>query len=142
MNPDIGERPVAADEWLARFVLRKEHIRSDSSIKPDPFMPYKWVELSVTRHLGLDEPALWATGENVAHETSTHLQGRADLQAHVFFRQHLRVLPRPLPNNPNHADAVDWPADKAAQKELALLIAREASFKPKPTLTKPVSTIA
>jgi hypothetical protein len=135
MIPGIGERPVDADEWLARFILRREHVRSDGSVKPDPFMPYKWVELSLTRHLGLDETELWATGENVAHETSTQLQGRADVQTLVFTRHHLRVLPRPVPTNINHADAVDWPADKAAQKELALLIAREASFKPKPMVS-------
>ncbi len=42
------------------------------------------------------------------------------------------TTPKPLPLNPNHADIVDWPADKPAQKEIALLIARAASFKPKP----------
>lgn len=132
MIPGIGERPVAPDEWLARFILRKEHIRADGSVKPDPFMPYKWVELSVTRHLGLVERELWSAGEQVALETSNQLLGRADLQAHIFNCHHLRVIPKPLPNKPNHADAVDWPADKAAQKELALLIAREATFNPKP----------
>jgi hypothetical protein len=129
MIPGIGERPVAADEWLARFILRREHVRADGSLKPDPFMPYRWVELSVTRHIGLDDTELWARGQGVASETSTELHGRADLRAHAFGRQHLRVLPRPIPNNTNHADAVDWPADKASQKELALLIAREASYK-------------
>jgi hypothetical protein len=42
------------------------------------------------------------------------------------------TTPKPLPLNPNHADIVDWPADKPAQREIALLIARAASFKPKP----------
>ncbi len=41
-------------------------------------------------------------------------------------------MPKPLRGNLNHADVVGWPADKPAQKELALLIAREAAFKPKP----------
>ena len=132
MIPGIGGRPVAAEEWLARFILRNEHIRADGSVKPEPFMPYKWVELSVTRHLGLDEPTLWAAGKAVAQATGTTLCGRADTQALVFTRRHLRVLPRPLPHNENHADIVDWPPDKAAQKELALLIAREARFKPTP----------
>ena len=43
------------DEWLARFILRKEHVRADGTVKPDPFIPYKHIELSVTRHLGLSE---------------------------------------------------------------------------------------
>lgn len=62
MIPDIGERPVMEDEWLARYILRREHVRVDGTLKPDPFMPYKWVELSVTRHLGLEEPEIWQAG--------------------------------------------------------------------------------
>lgn len=133
MIAEIATRPVAGEERLARFVLRREHVRADGTVKPDPFMPYKWVELSVTRHLGLDEQQIWDAGRGVAEETKTTLYGRADVEAATFIRQRLRVLPRPLPQNPNHAEVVDWPADKAAQKEIALLIAREASFHPWPS---------
>ena len=31
-----------------------------------------------------------------------------------------------------HVELVDWPADKSAQKEIALMIAREACYQPKP----------
>ena len=68
----------------------------------------------------------------MAEETATTLQGRADAQAQVYAKHRLRVLPKPLPNNLNHADVVDWPADKSAQKEIALMIAREAHYQPKP----------
>jgi len=132
MIPNIGELPVAADEWLARYILRREHVRADGTLKPDPFMPYKWVELSVTRHLGLEEPEIWRAGQAVADETQTTLQGRADVEAQVYGKHRLRVIPKPLLKNPNHADVVDWPADKPAQKEIALLIARYASYKPCP----------
>jgi hypothetical protein len=133
MIAGIGTKPVADEERLAKFILRREHVRADGTVKPDPFMPYKWVELSVTRHLGLDERQLWDAGRGVAEETKTTLYGRADVEAASFIRQRLRVLPRPLPQNPNHADVVDWPADKAAQKEIALLVAREAIFRSTPT---------
>jgi len=133
MIAGIGTKPVADEEMLARFILRREHVRADGTVKPDPFMPFKWVELSVTRHLGLDEQEIWDAGRGVAEETKTMLYGRADLEATSFIRQRLRVLPRPLPQNPNHADVVDWPADKAAQKEIALLVAREAIFRSTPT---------
>ena len=132
MIPGIGERPVADAEWLARYLLRREYVRSDGSLRPDPFMPYKQVELSVTRHLGLDERELWEAGQSVAAATATTLHGRADVQAVVFVKQRLPVVQRPLAGNLNHADVVGWPADKPAQKEIALLIAREATFVPKP----------
>ena len=132
MIPGIGERPVADTEWLARYILRHEYVRSDGSLRPDPFIPYKQVELSVTRHLGLDEREIWEAGQSVAAATATALHGRADVQAHVFARQRLQVLPKPLGGNLNHADVVGWPADKPAQKEIALLIARAARFTAKP----------
>lgn len=134
MIPGIGERPVADEEWLARYILRHEYVRSDGSLRPAPFMPYKRVELSVTRHLGLDEQELWEAGHSVAAATGTTLHGRADVQALVFAKQRLQVVPKPLSGNLNHADVVGWPADKPAQKEIALLIAREARFTPKPQL--------
>ncbi|MCW5558247.1 MAG: hypothetical protein KIT22_10505 [Verrucomicrobiae bacterium] len=93
----------------------------------------KWVELSVTRHLGLDDAEIWEAGDRVAEEIGTTLRGRADVVAAVFNKRGLRVLPMPLPRDANHADVVDWPADKPAQKEIALLIAScEATFKPTP----------
>jgi hypothetical protein len=132
MIPNIGEMPVTDDEWLARYIVHKDHVRADGTVKQDPFIPYSKVELSVTRHRGLNEVGLWAAGELVAQELSKSLRGRADTQARVHVRSRLRVVPKPLPKNANHADVVDWPADKPAQKEIALLIAKEASFKPKP----------
>ncbi len=35
MIPNIGELPVAADEWLARYILRREHVRADGTLKPE-----------------------------------------------------------------------------------------------------------
>lgn len=132
MIQDIGEMPVTEDEWLARYIVHKDHVRADGTVKRDPFIPYSRVELSVTRQLGLNEGEIWAAGDLVAQELGKPLRGRADTQARVHVRCKLRVVPKPLPMNPNHADIVDWPTDKPAQKEIALLIARAASFKPKP----------
>jgi hypothetical protein len=132
MIPNIGDLPVSNDEWLARYVVRKEHVRPDGTVKPDPFIPYKWVELSVTRHRGLDDQEIWAAGEDVSSELGEPLIGRADAKAEVYVQRGLRVVPAPLPKNRNHADVVGWPMDKPGQKEIALLIAREATFRPRP----------
>jgi len=131
MIPDIGERPIVDDEWLARYLVHKEHVRADGTVKPDPFIPFKWVELSVTRHLGLEECEIWTFGEDVAAKFGRTLIGRADTQALVHREFGLEVVAAPLPENPNHADVVGWPADKPSQKEKALLIARKACFAPK-----------
>lgn len=125
----MGNLSVADDEWLARYILRKDHVRADGTVKPDPFIPFKHVELSVTRHLGLSEPDLWAAGEAVATQVGAAMHGRADATVNVFVRQQLRVLSAPVAGNANHANVVDWPPDKKSQKEIALLIARDATFK-------------
>jgi hypothetical protein len=118
--------PVASDEWLARFILFRNHIRQDGSVRPDAFIPHPYPDLSVTRHLGLPGARLWQLGQNVASQRQRTLLGRADVQCHVFQRLRLRVAPAPVPENPNHANVSAWPADKPAQKILAQEISAAA----------------
>lgn len=133
MSASVAELAVTEDEWLARFVLRKDHVRSDGTVKPDPFIPYRLFELSVTRHLGLAEGEIWRIGETVASQIGTSLQGRADAKASVFIRQRLRIVAAPEQENPNHANVIDWPRDKQAQKEIALELVKQVRFKARPT---------
>ncbi len=132
MNPSVAEQPVTEAEWLARYIVRKQHVRRDGTVKPDPFIPFKYVELSVTRHLELSEERIWDIGDRVASQTNTQLQGRADAQASSYIRQRLRVVAAPVEHNPNHANVVDWPSDKQAQKEIALEIVKHVRYKTKP----------
>lgn len=130
MTDSIGQVPVSSEEWLARFIVRKEHVRLDGTVKPDAFIPYKWVELSVTRHLGLQEGQLWSAGERVAEQVGNKLQGRGDAQTKVFMSQRLSAKADPTGDNPNHANVVGWPHDKQAQKEIAIELVRDVRFVP------------
>jgi hypothetical protein len=132
MIANNGGLPVTGNEWLARYILRKSEIRTDGTVKPDGFTPYKWVELSVTRHLGLVEGEIWQAGKHVAAERREPLIGRADTQTKTHTQVGLRVIPAPLEKNPNHANSVGWPSDKPSQKEIALLISREAKYTSNP----------
>ena len=125
---------VAADEMLARFILQRSHIRpSDRSVKPDAFMPPSDLELSVTRHLSATEEELWSVGEDVAVATCKTLYGRGDVQTFVYLDQKLVMHAAPLiPDNPNHAHIVGWPAEKPAQKNIAQEIASKSAYVPKP----------
>ena len=124
--------PVDPDEWLARFILYKRYIRADRTVRPDAFIPHPYPDLSVTRHLLLSEAQLWEIGRDVAQENGKTLQGRADAQASVFQLRELRVVPEPLPKNPNHATVIGWPAEKPAQKIIAQQIADAAGKAPEP----------
>jgi len=126
--------PVSRDELLARFVISSNHIRgSNNTVKPDAFIPHPRLELSLTRHLAATEDELWKEGERVATIRSKTLYGRADVLAEAFEAEDLTVEAKPILENPNHADAINWPADKAQQKMKATEIASKSHFVPSPS---------
>jgi len=129
----IGEAPlvVVREEQLARYILHNSHVRQDNTLKADPFIPHPRVDLSVTRHLQLSEPEIWALGEDVARQTGKALKGRGDTLAQTYLGQKLRILAAPAPGNPNHANITGWPADKPMQKIIALEIAAQSHYRPR-----------
>ena len=130
MTATVADLPVTADECLARYIFQKNKrdVRPDGTIKPDPFIPFKYVELSVTRHRGLNESQIWSIGDMVAEKVGSKLHGRADRLTAVFVSQNLQVVAAPEDGNPNHANVIGWPLEKQAQKEIALEVAKGAKF--------------
>ena len=129
MNEAAGN-PLSDDEMLARFVLKKEWIRSDSTIKQDAFIPPKDLQLSVTRHAGISTEQLIETGKSVAAETSLKFLGRADIETRAVVKNALKAVAWPLANNHNHAHVIGWPADKEARKTIAQELAASTVFVP------------
>lgn len=129
----MSSDPVAPEEWLSRYIIQSNHFRkSDNTVKPDAFIPHPHEDLSVTRHLDLDQDAIWSIGEDVAHRRNKQLYGRAINQASTYFEHKLKVLPAPdLPSNPNHANIQGWPSGKEAQKIVALEIAANSEYVPR-----------
>jgi hypothetical protein len=119
---------VPDEEPLARYVYSKRHVREDRTVKPDAFIPHPYPDLSVTRHLGLDEAEIWKIGADIGVERSASLQGRADVITAEFRRNALEVKPEPVPGNPNHVNVVGWPSDKPSQKNLAQRIVLSAKY--------------
>lgn len=131
MTTSESQISVLSEETLARFILQSSHIRrGDNTVRPEAFIPHPYEDLSVTPHLGLSQTDIWTVGEDVAHQTGKNLHGRADNQAGSYLDQALQVLPDPTPSNPNHANVVGWPPEKAMQKIIALEIAARSSFMP------------
>lgn len=132
MNREGSESPVSSDERLARFILFSGWIRSNESVRPDAFIPHPYLDLSVTRHKGLTRQELWQIGQGIADARPTTLYGRADIRAREVRRQSLDVEPKPVAENPNHANVSGWPTDKPAQKIIAQELAANANFVPRP----------
>lgn len=89
-------------------------------------MPHPYPDLSLTRHHGLTEAALWKVGEEIATSITKRLYGRADVRARTFERQRLAVRLAPTAENPNHVNVQGWPLEKPAQKMIAQQISAEA----------------
>lgn len=118
---------------LARFILYSRHVRaSDNTVRPEAFMPHPLIELSMTRHREATPEELWKEGSRVAAIRAATLYGRADVCETAFAAEQLTVLAKPIAENPNHADATNWPADKPAQKIKALQIAGKSNYFPFP----------
>jgi hypothetical protein len=124
----IGESEyISGAEMLARFITEASWIRSDGTIKQDAFIPPKDLELSVTRHSGLNQRDLWLIGRSVVQQISVTrkaiLCGRADITADHAIGLNLKVKPAPLANNANHTHIVGWPTDKPSRKIIAQQLA-------------------
>ncbi len=127
--------PVDDRELLARFIFDQDSIRRDNTVKPDALMPFKYTQLSVTRHVGLTEQGVWQVGcgiERLGRPGRTlKLMGRVDILAAHARSQGLSVNPDEPP--PNHAHIEMWPAEKDKQKIIAIeLAALNNLFIPKP----------
>ena len=107
-------------------------IRSDGTVRPDAFIPPKDLQLSTTRHIRLSESAIWEVGGVVAAIRSVRLLGRADVAVQNVISIGLSAQAAPLPENPNHAHVIGWPASKPSQKILAQQLAVMAAYHPKP----------
>lgn len=116
-------------ELLARYIVSSKEFRKiDNTVKPQAFIPYSHVELSVTRHRDATDDELWQIGRDVAKQRSKNLYGRTDIIAYKCREADLTVVPDPLlPENPNHANLIGYPPAKEDQLSIALKIAETAS---------------
>ena len=126
----LGNVSVEDDEKLARIILVEKHVRRENmTLKPEAFLPYKHVELSVIRHRELTECELWEISHEVAAKRGRTLVGRGDFLARVARTQNLDAVAAEGPEMPrNHADIVGWPPEKPIQMIRAVEIAASASF--------------
>lgn len=127
MLDDRNVPPVDWDEVVARYLVNRRNIRADKTIKPDEFVPYKYVDLSVNRHRECTDEEIWIFGEQVARQRGKLLLGRTDLLVADCQIEPLKVVEKPIDQNPNHADVTGYPSAKAEQKALALKMAANAS---------------
>jgi hypothetical protein len=127
VNTDPGGVSIEAEDPLARFIYSSSHIsRENKRIKHNAFMPAADGKTSIFRTKGLEEGDTWAIGEEVAAKRSQTLHARGDIVAADVFKAKLRIVPSEPP--PRHANIEDWPAEKSAQKLIAIDLAETAKL--------------
>ena len=118
--------PISLSEILSRFVLYRKHVRIDNSIRPTAFMPDRNGETSVFRTSEMSANNIWNIGREVAIRRGKPLIGRADIITGVVVSNGLQIVPQEPPEK--HANIIGWSSEKSKQKEVALILASEATF--------------
>lgn len=120
---------ISTSEQLSRFVLYHSHVKSsDSTVRYAAFLP-KDGQTSVFRVSGIADSDIWDIGnDEVAFKRNLPLVGRADISVAAVLNSGLQVAPHEPP--PRHANIVNWPEEKSAQRLKAMELAAEAQYRP------------
>ena len=141
---------VDDDEILARYIVAgqstrslRKYVRENNTVKPQLFLPYKHVELSVNRYRDCDESEIWNFGRAIAVYREKELHGLSDIAVASCTFEGLTVVAKPIrddaqgvPDNPNHADIEGFPSTKEDQLSLAEKLAASASDRITPPESK------
>lgn len=111
--------PPTEPELLARFLPHKSYFSSKfMRVKPEAFdPPHPNYDLSVTRHAGRADTAIWGDRRYIECYPGRHVYARADFDASLLPDWGLKLIPSPVETPvgmyQHHADIVGWP-----QKEM------------------------
>jgi len=127
---------VLPEEPVSRFILDKDQFRQERGfIYPAAFLPSKkTANTSVYRVESLPETRIWQLAEKFVtalRADKKRVLARADIKAKTAFHQDLAIQPDRLPH-PRHANIINWPTDRSAQKAKALELAKNAKLRVRP----------
>jgi hypothetical protein len=102
MSPQPGHEPIADDELLYRRIPRSKGWYSVTGLSPDAFDPRddETTGISIYR-------AKYKTLEDAAKGKSKKGYYIAVFRASVLTANGIRAVPRPLPDDPGHAELPD-----------------------------------
>jgi hypothetical protein len=121
--------PEPSTATLSRFILESSRI-SGGRANYRAFLPPPDLQLSTFNVDNLTADGIWKIGDTIRLQQRKHeLHGRADLLAEAVYALNLRPLRDDHP--PRHVVIVDWPTDKAHQRNKAQLLAAASDFVPR-----------
>ncbi len=125
-------KPVSSPQYslLARFIFQEGHYRKKDPAAPKPgaFLPKPSdLKISAMWRDQLSEREIWSLGDLVGSTRSKHALARADFDIGAVSEAKLEIEPDPKPH-PRHVNLSRWPADKAEQKSIALLLCARSTL--------------
>lgn len=116
------------DELITVFATHKSDFRDCGTARHNPFMPSnKHGNTSCFRIINLQASDIWNIATNhVLNDKIKNVYGRFDFVSQIVYGQRLTFDPNNEPER--HANIIDWPSDKTAQKSKAQQIAAESIF--------------
>jgi hypothetical protein len=115
---------------LARFIFQEGHYRKKDPAAPKlgAFLPKPSdPKISAMWRDKLSELEIWSIGDLVGSTRSKQALARADFDAGAVSEAKLEIEPDPKPH-PRHVNLSGWPADKAEQKSIALLLCARSTL--------------
>ena len=119
--------PISLSEILSRFILNKNYVRANNSVRHAAFMPNRNGETSVFRTSEMSANNIWNIGNEVARTRGKPLVGRADIVTARVFSSGLQAVPQEPPEK--HANIIGWSSEKSEQRKTALILASESAFR-------------
>ena len=129
MLEHIGQH-VGNEESLTRFIYDSDKVTRAGTIKPGAFLPtqekqdQRW-ETSVCRLKDCSENRVWDLARTQRPDRTVY--GRADHSVQSAIAAALSCLASPIEGFPEHAVLINWPNEKPAQKEIALLLSKAST---------------
>jgi hypothetical protein len=132
MRPELDPKRADGNELLERFLLHGDVGKTDGIVKRRAFMPPSSGRLSVYRTDACSQAELWSIyADHVRPYRGDESLGTARLVANSIYDKHLHVEPDGVPHW-RHANVVNWPEEKEQQKAVALDLAKNSRFIPRP----------
>lgn len=112
---------------LSRYIFQSGHFSSQKP-KPGAFLPQPTqLKISAAWIDRLSEIEIWEVGDILGSQTATPRtpKARADFDAAILEEVNLAIEDDPVPH-PRHVNLFGWPAEKDAQKSVALFLCSRA----------------
>lgn len=128
--PDVLPAVVAPAEPTVKFLLEEGHLsQKERTVNQAAFKPSKKTKsLSVYRTRNLENDEAFEIGRQYVTELlkdKKPILAGAYLKAEVYYEQKLNFDPDGKPH-PRHANVIDWPWEGDVQRELRVILARQA----------------